>query len=679
MKYFKLNRDENNMWFVLLKRFEQTSSFRVGTSVGSNLPQLNSVLLRNERWLFPLFPSIEAFPDSLTGRRVLYFSGTPYHVCSSDRIVNRRQSEQVAQSPPKSWPSYHQDHNGLTPRKSVGGCDCWNGQGPNILHGGDSQGMTLYQLLRQQVEQPEIMRKSESGRIPALKLGAKKPSAKSPNLKKKHSSPELLMAAGSGSGSTKSYSSAATLQVPEESTTSISHSQLSAEELERVEVCSRDNGSGGSEGFDDFDARMVAEGNPADSARTQAAIETMEAKIVKTMESIKKQQELKEANVNEYLKLSVEADSQQLQKNKATFEKKNQKSTQIISHLQKKLETYHKKLKDYETYGVTHRQAKEVLKDMGQGLMGVVGNIKGAKDTIVSKPREIAHLIKNKFGSADNIPALKATEETSHEDTEKAHPVGGTLPASFKYNSEEDNSSITSGSGFGAHVSPQSTSQAALQQIVISETALESLLHEITELKEVNSRLQEMLQRYQEDSEMHKNAVQIEISGLRGMFDDDKFKMDRLEEQMNDITELHQHEVVNLRQDIASMEEKLEYRLDERTTDIHDLLENCQTRITKMELQQQQQQIISMEMVENVTFRTILTKLLNVALAILAVILVFVSTAANLISPFLKTRARILSTSFLIFSIVMTWQHWTWLMQTSLYTHQYFLNWLYPT
>lgn len=86
------------------------------------------------------------------------------------------------------------------------------------------------------------------------------------------------------------------------------------------------------------------------------------------------------------------------------------------------------------------------------------------------------------------------------------------------------------------------------------------------------------------------------------------------------------------------MEEKIEYRLDERTNDIHDVMENCQTRISKMELQQQQQQIISMEMVDNVTFRTILTKLLNVVLALLAVVLVFVSTVANLLAPFLTTR-----------------------------------------
>lgn len=57
-----------------------------------------------------------------------------------------------------------------------------------------------------------------------------------------------------------------------------------------------------------------------------------------------------------------------------------------------------------------------------------------------------------------------------------------------------------------------------------------------------------------------------------------------------------------------------------------------------MELQQQQQQIISMEMVDNVTFRTLLTKLINVVLAIVAVVLVVVSTAANLVAPFLTTR-----------------------------------------
>lgn len=78
-------------------------------------------------------------------------------------------------------------------------------------------------------------------------------------------------------------------------------------------------------------------------------------------------------NVNEYLKLAANADKQQLTRIKAVFEKKNQKSAHSISQLQKKLESYTKKLKDYEVHGAptSHRQPREVLRDMGQGLKSV--------------------------------------------------------------------------------------------------------------------------------------------------------------------------------------------------------------------------------------------------------------------------------------------------------------------
>ena len=78
-------------------------------------------------------------------------------------------------------------------------------------------------------------------------------------------------------------------------------------------------------------------------------------------------------NVNEYLKLAANADKQQLQRIKAVFEKKNQKSAQSISQLQKKLDSYNKKLRDLEMHGLssTHRQPREMLRDMGQGLKWV--------------------------------------------------------------------------------------------------------------------------------------------------------------------------------------------------------------------------------------------------------------------------------------------------------------------
>lgn len=75
--------------------------------------------------------------------------------------------------------------------------------------------------------------------------------------------------------------------------------------------------------------------------------------------------------MNEYLKLAANADKQQVQRIKAVFEKKNQKSAQIIAQLQRKLDAYQKKVHDVEKGIQSHRPPREVLRDMGQGLKWV--------------------------------------------------------------------------------------------------------------------------------------------------------------------------------------------------------------------------------------------------------------------------------------------------------------------
>lgn len=45
-------------------------------------------------------------------------------------------------------------------------------------------------------------------------------------------------------------------------------------------------------------------------------------------------------------------------------------------------------------------------------------------------------------------------------------------------------------------------------------------------------------------------------------------RCERLEEQLNDLTELHQNEILNLKQELASMEEKMAYQSHERARDI---------------------------------------------------------------------------------------------------------------
>lgn len=60
---------------------------------------------------------------------------------------------------------------------------------------------------------------------------------------------------------------------------------------------------------------------------------------------------------------------------------------------------------------------------------------------------------------------------------------------------------------------------------------------------------------------------------------EEKFRTERLEEQINDLTELHQNEVENLKQAMADMEEKVQYQSEERLRDIHEMLEHCQTKV----------------------------------------------------------------------------------------------------
>lgn len=172
----------------------------------------------------------------------------------------------------------------------------------------------------------------------------------------------------------------------------------------------------------------VPDGAP-DPQRTKAAIDHLHQKILKITEQIKIEQEARDDNVAEYLKLANNADKQQVSRIKQVFEKKNQKSAQTIAQLHKKLEQYRRRLKEIEQNGPS-RQPKDVLRDMQQGLKdvganmragisgfggGVVEGVKGSLSglsqathtAVVSKPREFASLIRNKFGSADNIAHLK--------------------------------------------------------------------------------------------------------------------------------------------------------------------------------------------------------------------------------------------------------------------------------
>ncbi|CAL1609310.1 unnamed protein product [Knipowitschia caucasica] len=533
----------------------------------------------------------------------------------------------------------------------------------------------LSRVLQQIRGPPPMMRRGTSLQSRRSKTNSGEgPQKGSPQIHRRSTHEALLQAGRPRSSSTTDTPSSPALT--DMLLTSGYHSTEEPEKLDRYDGAGpavSPNALYGADGYD------VVDSTP-DPQRTKQAIAQLQQKILKLTEQIKIEQNARDDNVAEYLKLANNADKQQSARIKQVFEKKNQKSAQTIQQLQRKLEHSHRKLREVEHNGIP-RQPKDVFRDMHQGLKDVGAKVTGglssishathsAAGAVVSKPREIASLIRNKFGSADNIAGLK----DSLEDTQGDEVVGvtrafgtGHLQSISKYGSEDDCSSATSGSAeanstTGAPGGPPNSKGSTLEH---GQTlGYEAIFQEMQELQENKGRLEESFEgikaHYQRDYSMIMEALQEE-----------RFRCERLEEQLNDLTELHQNEILNLKQELASMEEKIAYQSYERARDIQEALEACQTRISKMELQQQQQQVVQLEGLENATARTLLGKLINVLLAVMAVLLVFVSTVANCVVPLMKTRSRTLSTLLLVVVLAFFWRHWE---SISEYLHHYLLD-----
>ncbi|XP_058824709.1 transmembrane and coiled-coil domains protein 1 [Topomyia yanbarensis] len=407
-------------------------------------------------------------------------------------------------------------------------------------------------------------------------------------------------------------------------------------------------------------------------------------KIACTRDSIKKEQTARDANVNEYLKLAASADKQQLQRIKTVFEKKNQKSAHNISLLQKKLESYYKRYKDFQYHHnqkqlQTVRQPREMFRDVSQGLRNVGGNIRdgvsGLSATVMSKPREFAHLIKNKFGSADNINQLSSTWYTD----QNVMDINRSLNAShikdntdFRYENfnlgmavECDDTSkgivLSSPGIIGDIDSKYSEHESECSSVTSDSIPLSSGKHRVmrnqrcTHYKAINdirddyTRLKGKLERLEG---LHKDVTDIAM-----LLETERYRTERLEEQLNDLTELHQNEIENLKQAIADLEEKVQYQSDERLRDVYEIMENCQTRVSKME-QIYQQQYVTVEGIDNSNARAVVVKLINIVLTVLQVLLLLVATVAGIVMPFLKTRVRVLSTIFCVLLLALMFRHW---------------------
>ena len=92
-------------------------------------------------------------------------------------------------------------------------------------------------------------------------------------------------------------------------------------------------------------------------------------------------------------------------------------------------------------------------------------------------------------------------------------------------------------------------------------------------------------------------------------------RCEKLEEQMNDLTELHQHEIENIKTGVTDMEEKVLYQSEDRVRDIQEQLATLEARMSRME--HQAAQSIIPEGIDN--NNAIVVKGINVLLTLLQV------------------------------------------------------------
>lgn len=243
-------------------------------------------------------------------------------------------------------------------------------------------------------------------------------------------------------------------------------------------------------------------------------LDSLQQKMLKVSEQLRIEQALRDENVAEYLKLIDTADKQQSGRIKHVFEKKNQKSAQTIAQLQRKLEQYHRKVKENEpastaasTNGTKQPQThakelskdnlKDCAKDGGTQLSGRHPHIDKVKTVgpgvslsppfFFNKSRGFASLIRNKFGSADNIAHLKNSMEAGGglrvEGASRALGGSATLSSKPKYPSDDECSTGTSASA-------ESGGQGEAGQ-GDHGSRLSDALEEVRELKDAHGHLSE--------------------------------------------------------------------------------------------------------------------------------------------------------------------------------------------
>ncbi|KAL1229771.1 Transmembrane and coiled-coil domains protein [Trichinella spiralis] len=403
-----------------------------------------------------------------------------------------------------------------------------------------------------------------------------------------------------------------------------------------------------------------------------AEINENKDRLIKKIEDIgvkiKAAMKTKEADVDEFLRVSGklhdhESDNPQLLRIRVLFNRKNRKTTQLINSLQKKLFVYQNQLTKLSETGSMRRGITEtVLTNVGQGLKDVGVNIKESLSeytgSVINAPKDLTRrLLKSKSGSADSI-ALSSTAD-------KHKPAIGSIQSGAK---EEDSSAFY----FPLHSEDVESSSKDEDQSELSSPIqgvsrgfedpddLDPFFEEVRALQNAVTSLSREIDRL-------KAQIQQEYNFFHGALHEEKYRYQHLEDLMNDMVELHQAEISNLKEEVQMIEGRLQYQFRDQIQDIQDLIGQMQAKVEFLEKSTKElQQAVGLE---NLSDSSAGGQAIRALLLFLQILIMLLVTLWNIVVPFIKSRTRLITTTTFVIFIIYLNKNWdticAWLWTTS--------------
>ncbi|KHJ43262.1 hypothetical protein D918_06496 [Trichuris suis] len=139
-----------------------------------------------------------------------------------------------------------------------------------------------------------------------------------------------------------------------------------------------------------------------------------------------------------------------------------------------------------------------------------------------------------------------------------------------------------------------------------------------------------------------RNQMLQEYSYFHGALHEEKCRYQRLEDQLNDTIELHQAEVLNLKQEIETMEGRLRYQFRDQLQDLQDVIARSQDKNESIEKAVKDlQQAVGLENLSNMDAGG---QALRALLLFLQIIIFLLFAMWQIVSPCFRTRTRLVTT-----------------------------------